>query len=225
MKKTISLGIVLLSVLVLSACSNSSSKKSASSSESKTAVSASSKSSVAHKLTSIKDDDSSKAQSSSQSTDSENHVSDSTSSAVVANSTNSASASNSSNSSSDTNTAVSAAQELVGHSYNIEPMLYDGENSDQAMDDNKAPQNLIHDYTILVRFDSASSATTKHLGTYNPSNSSSYSIKDNTISIADFNIPFTSDGNSISFGTWTSTDSDGHTITWKVNPDDGTAFN
>lgn len=101
MKKAISLGIVLLSTLVLGACSNNSSKKFTNSSKSKSVASTAPKSSTAHKLSSNEGDESSDFQKSSQSKDNESQSSDSSyeissqSAPSVSNSTNSASSSRS----------------------------------------------------------------------------------------------------------------------------------
>ncbi|GKT03769.1 hypothetical protein [Furfurilactobacillus entadae] len=105
--------------------------------------------------------------------------------------------------SASTSSITGVSRGLLGKSYRVTPIQYDGEATDKAMTANKAPQNLVHDSAMLIRFDSDSSAMIKGIGSYNPSSSIDYTITKDTIHIANFDIPYTNDGDSVSFGTWT----------------------
>ncbi|MGY3766630.1 hypothetical protein ACWOAH_08915 [Vagococcus vulneris] len=106
-------------------------------------------------------------------------------------------------------------KQLVGKKYVIKPILYDDMDAEQAMNDNKAPQNLIHDGMQPITFTSENSVHIELAGTYRPDYDETYTVSNDTINLKDYYIPYTySDGN-FSFDTWT-TEESGHTITWAM---------
>ncbi|WP_427813459.1 hypothetical protein ACQKTA_08755 [Enterococcus sp. 22-H-5-01] len=111
-----------------------------------------------------------------------------------------------------------AQKQLIGKSFLIRPTLYDGEDAAQAMDENKAPQNLIHDGSLTVRFMNETTVHIKLLGTYRPDFDTQYTLTDKQLIVSQHTIPYSIDNGVIAFGTWT-TDMDGHTVTWSFTPD------
>ncbi|WP_241699117.1 hypothetical protein [Vagococcus sp. CY53-2] len=108
-------------------------------------------------------------------------------------------------------------KQLIGKTYIIKPILYDGIDVEQAMNNNKAPQNLIHDGVQIITFKDNSTVHIELAGTYRPDYDESYSLSPNTINIKDYYIPYKYNYGNISFDTWT-TDTKGHTITWAISP-------
>lgn len=111
---------------------------------------------------------------------------------------------------------------IAGKSFDIAPVLYDGEDVDKAMNENKAPQNLVHDGVAKGYFYDSSTVHLTGLGTYSGEYSNPYTINNKTINIGsqDYkNIPYSLNGNSISFQNWQTKTSDGHTITWQMKWD------
>ncbi|MGY3751036.1 hypothetical protein [Vagococcus acidifermentans] len=106
---------------------------------------------------------------------------------------------------------------LIGKKYAIYPVLYDGIDAEQAMNEHKAPQNLIHDGTQTVNFIDDTSIRIELAGTYRPDYFETYTMSPVTLNIKDYYIPYSFNNDSITFSTWT-TDIDGHTITWTITP-------
>ncbi|VDK14340.1 hypothetical protein OAL24_01151 [Oenococcus sicerae] len=105
---------------------------------------------------------------------------------------------------------------ITGKGFDITPILYDGEDVDKAMNENKALQNTVHDNFIVGYFQNATTARVASMGV---AYSEPYSLSDHYISIGsqDFkNIPYSLNGNTVTFSTWQTQTSDGHTITWKM---------
>ncbi|MFC6347599.1 hypothetical protein [Vagococcus carniphilus] len=114
------------------------------------------------------------------------------------------------------NSNINKAREiLIGKKYTIVPELYDGQDATQAMDDNKAPQNLIHDGAQDIEFLNDTEVHIGLLGNYRPDFDDTYSLTKDTLIIRDNHIPYTINDQGISFSSWTS-DMDGHTITWQI---------
>ncbi len=111
-----------------------------------------------------------------------------------------------------------ARNQLVGKRFSMVPLLYDGQDANQAMEENKAPQNLIHDGVVGFNFIDDSTVHVELLGTYRPDHDESYTLTDNMIIIKHWNIPYTLNNGIISFDSWT-TDANGHTITWSFSPE------
>ncbi|WP_252898849.1 hypothetical protein [Secundilactobacillus odoratitofui] len=55
-------------------------------------------------------------------------------------------------------------EKLTSQDYMIMPVLYNGEDVNQAMSKQKAPQNTAHDYAISVHFENNGTAELTHLG-------------------------------------------------------------
>ncbi|OJG45373.1 hypothetical protein RV04_GL002089 [Enterococcus hermanniensis] len=108
-----------------------------------------------------------------------------------------------------------AQKQFVGKIFLISPMLYDGEDASQAMEENKAPQNLIHDGASTVRFTNETTAHIELAGTYRPDYDTQYTLTENQLSIGQHTIPYTVKNGVLTFDTWT-TDMDGHTVTWGI---------
>lgn len=106
---------------------------------------------------------------------------------------------------------------LIGNKYIVKPILYDGMDSEQAMDENKAPQSLIHDGVQIVSFKDDTNVHIELAGTYRPDYDETYSLSSETINFKDYYIPYKYNGENLSFDTWT-TDINGHTITWAITP-------
>ena len=146
---------------------------------------------------------------------------ESTSKTVSASSSqNSDSSTTSSHESSTQNTDLAEVkQQLIGKSFTITPTQFDGEDVDQAMDEQKAPQNTVHDGVGVVNFDNDTTASSAMLGSVNVT-TSSYTISDHLIKVANYEIPYTITNDSLNFNNW-QTESAGHTITWTCKLDPG----
>lgn len=107
--------------------------------------------------------------------------------------------------------------QLIGKKYVIKPILYDGIDAEQAMNDHKAPQSLIHDGVQPVTFTNDTTVHIELAGTYRPDYDETYTINSKTINLKDYYIPYTFNNDSFTFDTWT-TDIDGHTVTWAMTP-------
>ena len=107
--------------------------------------------------------------------------------------------------------------QLVGKKYRISPSLYDGENTDQAMNEQKAPQNLAHDGIQDITFITDSMVRVKRSGSYRPDRDVPYTMNATTLSFDYQNIPYSLINGTVSFDSWT-TNMDGHTVTWTITP-------
>lgn len=107
--------------------------------------------------------------------------------------------------------------QLIGKKYVISPILYDGIDAEQAMNDRKAPQNLIHDGVQPVTFTNETTVHIELAGTYRPDYDETYTMTSETINLKDYYIPYTFSNGTFTFDTWT-TDIDGHTVTWAMIP-------
>ena len=109
---------------------------------------------------------------------------------------------------------------LIGQGFAIEPISYDGIAADRAMDENIAPQNLVHDGSFLIYFLAPNKAIYKGLGSYNPVYNLSYDVDDNNIIIKDLSdqIPYSVNNGVITVHDWNTQDNAGHVITWRLDP-------
>lgn len=123
---------------------------------------------------------------------------------------------------SDSNITSMAQKQLVGKRFSMIPILYDGEDAAQAMAENKAPQNLIHDGATTFSFTNDSTVHVELLGTYRPDYDTSYTLTDNMVIIQQRNIPYSVKNGIVSFDDWT-TELDGHTITWSFSPEENSS--
>lgn len=109
---------------------------------------------------------------------------------------------------------------LIGQGFAIEPISYDGIAADKAMDENIAPQNLVHDGSFLIYFLDPNKAIYKGLGSYNPVYNLNYDVDDNNIIIKDLSdqIPYSVNNGIITVHDWNTQDNAGHVITWCLDP-------
>lgn len=109
---------------------------------------------------------------------------------------------------------------LIGQGFAIEPISYDGIAADKAMDENIAPQNLVHDGSFLIYFLDPNKAIYKGLGSYNPVYNLNYNVDDNNIIIKDLSdqIPYSVNNGVITVHDWNTQDNTGHVITWRLDP-------
>lgn len=109
---------------------------------------------------------------------------------------------------------------LIGQGFAIEPISYDGIAADKAMDENIAPQNLVHDGSFLIYFLDPNKAIYKGLGSYNPVYNLNYDVDDNNIIIKDLSdqIPYSVNKGVITVHDWNTQDNAGHVITWRLDP-------
>lgn len=109
---------------------------------------------------------------------------------------------------------------LIGQGFAIEPISYDGIAADRAMDENIAPQNLVHDDSFLIYFLDPNKAIYKGLGSYNPVYNLNYDVDDNNIIIKDLSdqIPYSVNNGVITVHDWNTQDNAGHVITWRLDP-------
>lgn len=115
------------------------------------------------------------------------------------------------------NTIDKVQQQLIGKKFSITPVTYDGIDADQAMKENKAPQNLIHDGVKVISFLDNTSAHVELLGTYRPDFDTSYALTGNELTVGQDTIPYSVANGIISFNSW-STDINGHTVVWSFTP-------
>lgn len=135
----------------------------------------------------------------------------------------SSSAASSSQKKTDDNASV-VKQYLAGKGFQIAPVLYNGENVDQAMEEQKAPQNTVHDYVVFLYFNDASTATTKHIGQITP-NSTGYSISDSVITVGEYQIPYSINDGTVTFSQWNADDGNGGTLTYRISANNYTGGN
>lgn len=176
--------VTLLSVFLLAGCGNQSAKSSESSQKTSSSKVASSKQS-SQKVT--------------QASQSSSSVSSSSSSA-------------SSQATSSESTIVT--QFVMRRTFTIQPQLYNGEPVDKAMDEQKAPQNIVHDYTVLVNFDHSSQALLKYILEIHPRHVS-YTANNGVLKVGKYSIPYTINGHSVTFLPWKESDGQGGTITYR----------
>ena len=125
-------------------------------------------------------------------------------------------------SSDESNTIKTAQKQLMGKRFFMVPALYDDEDANQAMEENKAPQNLMHDGGVVFSFTNDTTVHVELAGTYRPDYDTTYKLTDNKIIIEDRNIPYAITNGLISFDSW-ETELNGHTITWSFSPEENSS--
>lgn len=188
MKKII-LPVTLLSVFLLAGCGNQSAK-------------------------SAKSSDSSQKTASSKVVSSQKISQKTTQSSQSSSSTSSTSSSSSSSSSQETNDSTIVKHFVMGRTFTIQPELYNGEDVNKAMDEQKAPQNIVHDYTVSVTFDHPSQALLKYILEVHPRHMN-YTVNNGILKVGKYNIPYAINGKSVTFLPWKASDGQGGTITYK----------
>lgn len=122
-------------------------------------------------------------------------------------------------SSSSDNGVSKVARQLVGKSFTIVPIKYDGVDIDKAMDDNKAPQNTVHDSHIDGTF--LSSSEMRYRIGIDPSKyfKGKVSVLENSIQLdtvnKNFDVSYVMENNQVVPSTWNET-VDGHTVTMQM---------
>lgn len=115
------------------------------------------------------------------------------------------------------NLIAAAQNQIIGKTYSVVPSLYDGEDVNQAMAENKAPQNLFHDGAQIITFTNDTTAHIQLNGAYRPDYDAGYTLSETTLSIGQHAIPYTYANDTMTFNPWTTT-LDGHTVTWTITP-------
>lgn len=105
---------------------------------------------------------------------------------------------------------------LIGTKFLISPIKYNGQDTNSAMDQNKAPQNTFHDGALEGQFISSKSVTLKHLGSYNPTSTVQYSLTDKKLALGGFEFPLIKTGNEFKVSSIIKKYSDGNNIEWAV---------
>lgn len=206
MKKSLILGMTVLamSTLTLVGCSNQqTSSSTASSSKASSVKEVSEKKETSLKKKSSEAESTSITASASSSTTKE---------------TNSNNFSSSSQASSSSTRLTQVKQQLIGQGFVIMPKLYDGENVDQAMAEDKAPQNTVHDgYSYLVFSNDTTLQRTKN--GYIKVENLPYTVTEQTINISNYyKIPYSLTNGTLSFKP-VNNQVQGHTYTFEFKPD------
>ena len=120
--------------------------------------------------------------------------------------------------SSSTTSSSTAAPDLVGLGFQIMPILFNGEAVDQAMNENKAPQNLFHDGVMLGYFTNQTQARVSGMARYLYAHTIGYSVNGKVLAMNGWQIPLSVSDQQIQPVQWQAPDQDGNTITWKLEP-------
>lgn len=127
-------------------------------------------------------------------------------------------ASRSTKKSNRTTSSSTVAPELVGLGFQISPVLFNGEAVDQAMAENKAPQNLFHDGVMLGYFADQTQARVSGMARYLYAHTIGYSVNGKVLAMNGWQIPLSVSDHQIQTVQWKASDQDGNTITWKLEP-------
>lgn len=207
MKKVVSTILVCLCTLSLAACANKGSNNSSSSTkahsskvtESKTSKKESSKSSA------TKNSSASLATPSSSSVVSSSFSSSQADSAVK-------------------NTSSDVVNLLIGKKYIVEPSKYDDIDVDTAMNEDKAPQNIVTDYDYSMDFTGANTGIYHQMG---KDFNAAYSVSNGSIIIKSSagtqTLPYSLSNGTLTFNSFTTNeirDNSTHKITWTVEKTD-----
>ncbi|NVY96094.1 hypothetical protein HU830_02705 [Lactobacillus sp. DCY120] len=117
--------------------------------------------------------------------------------------------------------STAVIESLVGMGFRITPTLYDNLSVNQAMDENKAPQNLVHDGVTVGYFQDQTTVLTR-LPMANSVDQSPYQVTEQTIQVDQIHqVPYRFENGQVHFQTWTTKDEKGHVITWQCEPYSG----
>jgi hypothetical protein len=120
--------------------------------------------------------------------------------------------------SSATSSSTSSTQlDLAGLGFQISPVLFNGEPVDQAMADNKAPQNTVHDGVMLGYFINQTQARVSGLARYMYAHTIGYSVNGKMLAMNGWQIPLTVTDGQLQTVQWQAQDSQGNTLTWKLD--------
>ncbi|WP_225049232.1 hypothetical protein [Lacticaseibacillus kribbianus] len=117
-------------------------------------------------------------------------------------------------------TAAALDAALKGKTIRIEPDKFDGVDASQAMDQNLAPQNLVHDFSPYGYFLSGSEVRITNPGNYFAVITAKVTAAGGKLSFEDavgttWNVPYTLTGDQITLQPWTGPFQDGHQVTWQ----------
>ncbi|WP_125710647.1 hypothetical protein [Lacticaseibacillus porcinae] len=141
-----------------------------------------------------------------------------TSASQVSSKTSSKKTRSTSTSSSATSSSSSSTQpDLTGLGFQIMPVLFNGEGVDQAMAENKAPQNTVHDGVMLGYFINQTQARVSGLARYMYAHTIGYSVNGQVLAMNGWQIPLTVTDGQLQTVQWQAQDSQGNTLTWKLD--------
>ena len=121
-------------------------------------------------------------------------------------------------SSESSSTSSSAPKSPVGLGFSITPIKYNGEDVDDAMNAQRAPQNTVHDNALFGYFKSDSVARLTGIPAYFYVHSVPYAIEGNEIRMDNKTIPYRIQNGSLQTVQFNETDRDGNTITYEFKP-------
>lgn len=110
------------------------------------------------------------------------------------------------------------APDLTGIGFQIMPVLFNGEDVNTAMNENKAPQNTVHDGAQLGYFSSRTQARVSGIAGYMYAHTVSYGIDGDTLAFNGWNIPLNVVNGEIQPVQFDAKDYEGNMITWKIEP-------
>lgn len=128
-----------------------------------------------------------------------------------------ASHSTSTTSSSISSSTSTTQAELSGLGFQISPVLFNGEAVDQAMAENKAPQNTVHDGVMLGYFIDQTQARVSGMARYMYAHTIGYSVNGKVLAMNGWQIPLTVTDGQLQSAQWQAQDTQGNTITWKID--------
>ncbi len=108
--------------------------------------------------------------------------------------------------------------DLTGIGFQIMPVRFNGEDVTQAMEENKAPQNTVHDGAQLGYFKNATQARLSGLARYFYARTDTYAVRQDILYLGSWRIPLSIANGIIQATQWDTKDLDGNTITWKIEP-------
>ncbi len=123
-----------------------------------------------------------------------------------------------SNADSSSSSAQTGTPDLTGLGFQIMPVLFNGEDVNQAMSDNKAPQNTVHDGSQLGYFSNRTQARMSGIAGYMYAHTVSYGVDDGMLSLNNWRIPIKVASGELQTVQWEAKDYEGNTITWKLEP-------
>lgn len=109
-----------------------------------------------------------------------------------------------------------SADDLVGLGFQIMPVLFNGEDATQAMNEGKAQPSLVHDGSQLGYFKNNTEARMTGIAGYMYAHTANFSVVDGVLEMNTWNIPVKVSNGTIQTTQWGSEDTDGNHITWKI---------
>lgn len=125
---------------------------------------------------------------------------------------------NSTSSAKSSSTAVTSS-DLVGLSFSLMPVLYNGEDVNTAMDANRAPQNTFHDNARIGYFKSASNAFVGGVSAIFYAHDMNYSVSSGYLKIDNKRFKLELSNGNLVTQRYDQSYSDGNVITWELKSD------